>query len=142
MILVYVVKFMWLLYAYILVNGTVTITGAGADGAAKRLDKRNKGAIFKNWAPFTDCISKINNTQIDNAKYLDDVMPMYNLIKYSNNYLKTWGSVWQYYKDDPNDNTVESQSFKYKFKITWKTPASGNTKDAKIEVPLKYLNNV
>ena len=94
--------------AYILVNRIVTITGAGADDAAKRLDKRNKGVIFKNCAPFTDCISKINNIQIDNAKYLDDVMPMYNLIEYSNNYLKTSGSVWQYYKDNPNDNTVES----------------------------------
>ena len=43
--------------AYILVSGTITITEAGADDAAKRLDERNKGAIFKNFAPFTDCIS-------------------------------------------------------------------------------------
>ena len=61
---------------YILVSGTITITGAGADDAAKRLDERNKGVIFKNCAPFTDCISEINNTQIDNAKYIDVVMPM------------------------------------------------------------------
>ena len=75
--------------AYILVSGTITITGAGADDAAKRLDERNKGVIFKNCAPFTDCISEINNTQIDNAKYIDVVMPMYNLIEYSDNYSKT-----------------------------------------------------
>ena len=62
--------------AYILVSGTITITGAGADDAAKRLDERNKGVIFKNCAPFTDCISEINNTQIDNAKYIDVEMPM------------------------------------------------------------------
>ena len=65
--------------AYMLVTGTITITGAGADDAAKRLDERNKGAIFKNCAPFTDCISEINNTQIDNAKYINVVMAIYNL---------------------------------------------------------------
>ena len=53
--------------AYILVKGTITITGAGDDDAAKRLDERNKGVIFKNCAPFTKCISRINNTDIDNA---------------------------------------------------------------------------
>ena len=72
--------------AYILVSGTITITGAGADDAAKQLDERNKGFIFKKRAPFTDCISKINGTQTDNAKDLNVVMPMYNLIEYSNNY--------------------------------------------------------
>ena len=55
--------------AYILVSETIAVTRAGADDA-KRLDKRNKGVIFKNCAPFTDCISEINNTQIDNAKYM------------------------------------------------------------------------
>ena len=73
--------------AYILVSGTITITGVGVDDAAKRLDERNKGVIFKNCAPFTDCISEINNTQIDNAKYRDVVLPMYNLIEYRDNYL-------------------------------------------------------
>ena len=67
----------------------ITITGAGADGAAKWLDWRNKGVILKNCASFTDYISEINNTQTDNAKYIDVVMPMYNLIEYSNNYSKT-----------------------------------------------------
>ena len=82
--------------ANILVNGTITITGAGPDDAARQLDERNKGVIFKNCAPFTDCISEINNTQIDNAKYIDVVMPMYNLIEYSDNYSKTSGSLWKY----------------------------------------------
>ena len=75
--------------AYILVKGTITITGAGDDDAAKRLDERNKGVIFKNCAPFTKCISKINNTEIDNAQDIDIVMSMYNLIEYSDNYSKT-----------------------------------------------------
>ena len=57
-----------------------------ADDAEKRLDERNKGVMFKNCAPFPDCLSEINNTQIDHAKYIDFVMPMYNLIEYSNNY--------------------------------------------------------
>ena len=68
-------------------------------------------------------------------------MPMYNLIEYSDNYSKTLGSLWQYYKDDPNDNIAQSESFKSKIKITGKTPADGNTKDVEIMVPLKYLSN-
>ena len=68
-------------------------------------------------------------------------MPMYNLIEYSDNYSKTSGSLWQYYKDDPNDNINRSESFKSTVKITGKTPADGNTKDVEIIVPLKYLSN-
>ena len=75
--------------AYTLVNGTITITAAGDNDAARRLDERNRGVIFNNCVPFTDCISEINNTQIDNTKYIDVVMPMHNLIEYSDNYLKT-----------------------------------------------------
>ena len=67
-------------------------------------------------------------------------MAMYNLIEYSDNYLKTSGSLYQYYKDDPNDNITRSESFKSKIKITGKT-ADGNTKDVEIIVPLKYLSN-
>ena len=127
--------------AYILVKGTITITGAGDDDAAKRLDERNKGVIFKNCAPFTKCISRINNTDIDNAQDIDIVMPMYNLIEYSNNYSKTSGSLWQYYKDEPNGNLADSKSFKSKVKMTGSTPAGCNTKDVEIIVPLKYLSN-
>ena len=53
--------------AYILVKGTITITGTGNDDVAKPEDEGNKGIIFKNCAPFTKCISRINNTDIDNA---------------------------------------------------------------------------
>ena len=81
--------------AYILVNGRITITGAGADAAARQADERDKGVTFKNCAPFTKCISRINNTDIDNAQDIDIVMPMYNLIEYSDNYSKTSGSLWQ-----------------------------------------------
>ena len=77
--------------AYILVKGTITITGAGDNDAAKRLYERNKGVIFKNCAPFTKCISRINNTDIDKAKDINIVMSMYNLTEYSDNYLKTSG---------------------------------------------------
>ena len=59
--------------AYTLVSGTITITGAGNNNAARQLDERNKGVIFKNCVSFTDCISEINNTQIDNAKYINGV---------------------------------------------------------------------
>ena len=62
--------------AYILVKGTITITAAGNDAAARQADERDKGVIFKNCAPFTNCISDINNTQVDNAKDIDFVMPV------------------------------------------------------------------
>ena len=127
---------------YILVSGTMTIAGAAADDNTKRLVEINKGAIFKNYAPFTDGISEINNTQIDNTKHLDLVIPMYNLIEYSDNYLQTPGLLWQYYKDDPNDNIVHSESFKFKINRAEKAPpAEGNTKDFKIAAPFKYLSN-
>ena len=67
-------------------------------------------------------------------------MPMYNLIEYSNNYAKTSGSLWQYYRDEPDDNLANSESFKSKIKITGKTPNNGNEKDVEIMVPLKYLS--
>ena len=70
---------------YILLKGTMTITGAGNDDAAKRLDERNKGIIFKNCAPFIKYISRINDIEIDNAQDIDIVMPMYNLFEYSDN---------------------------------------------------------
>ena len=104
--------------AYILVQGTITITGAENDDDGKRLDESNKGLIFKNCAPFTKCISRINNKDIDNAQDIDIVMPMYNLIEYSDNCSKTSGSLWQYYKDDPNNNVTRSESFKSNIKIT------------------------
>ena len=63
--------------AYILAIGTITITGAGADDAAKRADKRNKGVLFKKCLPFTDCISEMNNTQIYSAIDIDAVMPIF-----------------------------------------------------------------
>ena len=68
-------------------------------------------------------------------------MPMYNLIEYSDNYSKISGSLWQYYKDYPNDNITQSESFKSKVKITGKTPGDRNTKDVEIIVPLIYLSN-
>ena len=129
--------------AYILVKGMITINGRGADVAARQADERNKGVSFKNCAPFINCISEINNTQIDNAKDIDIVMPMYNLIEYSDNYAKTSGSLWQYFRDEPDDNNIEDSKsiFKSKIKITGKSPNNNNVKDVEIIVPLKYLGN-
>ena len=91
--------------SYIFVKGTITITGEGDNDNARHADERDKGVTFKNCAPFTKCISTINNTDIDNVHDIDIVMPLYNLIECSDNYSKTSGSLWQYYKDDPNDNS-------------------------------------
>ena len=68
-------------------------------------------------------------------------MQLYNLLEYSDNYAKTSGSLWQYYRDEPDDNLADSESFKSKIKMTGKTPNNGNEKDAEIIVLLKYLNN-
>ena len=135
--------------AYILVKGTISVTNtAAADAAANNI---NKKVIFKNCALFTNCISEINNTQIENAKDIDIVMPMYNLIEYSDNYAKTTGSLWQYCKDIParnnnNNNQIVNfaadnltDSFNFKAKFTGQTGNNG-TKDVEIMVPLKYLS--
>ena len=127
--------------AYILVKGKITITGHGDDDAARQADERDKGVIFKDCAPFTKCISRINGTYVDNSQDVDIVIPMYNLIEYSDNYSKASGTLWQYYKDDLNDNLVQSESFKSKIKITGKTLANDNTKYVEIMIPLKYLSN-
>ena len=128
--------------AYILVKGKMTIAGVGDDAAARQADERSKGVVFKNCAPFIKCISEINNTQIENAKDIDIVMPMYNLIEYSDNYAKTTGSLWQYFRDEPvdDDDIEDSKSFKFKTKIAGKSPNDGNEKDVEIMVPLKYLS--
>ena len=126
----------------ILVKGTITVNGRGADAAARQADERDKSVSFKNCAPFINCISEINNMQIGNAKDIDIVMPMDNLIEYPDNYAKTSGSLWQYFRDEPDDNIEDSESFKSKIKITGKTPNNNNEKDVEIMVPLKYLSNV
>ena len=134
--------------AYILVKGTNSVNNTAAQGAAA--NNTNIKVIFKNCAPFTNCISEINNTQRDNAKDIDTVMPMYNLIGYSDNYAKATGSLWQYCKDIParnaNDDIVifaeknTTDSFKFKAKITGQTEDDG-TKDVEIIVPLTFLSN-
>ena len=112
--------------AYILVKGTISVNNTAAQGA--NVNNNNKKVIFKNCAPFTNCISEINNTQIDNAKNIDIVMPMYNLIEYSDNYANTTGSLRQYCKDIParnaNDEIIVfdvnnvTDSFNFKAKTT------------------------
>ena len=72
--------------AYILISETITIAGERDDATAEQEDERNKGVIFKNSVPIIDCKKEINNARIDEAKYIDVVMPMYNLIEYSSNY--------------------------------------------------------
>ena len=135
--------------AYILVKGNITVNNTAADGAAA--NNTNKKVIFKNCAPFTNCISKINNTQVDNAKDIDIVMPMYNLIEYSNNYSKTSASLWQYCKDIPavnnNGHIVDfneanvTDSFNFKTEITDQNDNNGRIDNVEIMVPLKHLRN-
>ena len=134
--------------AYILAKGTITVSNtAAADADANSI---NKKVIFKNCAPFTDCKREISNVEIDNAKDIGIVMPMYNLIDYSDNYSKTSGSLWQYYRDTPAENyngeIIDfgegnlTDSFNFKVKITGQTGDDGR-KGVEIMVPLKYLSN-
>ena len=124
-------------------NATITVPNT----EAARLAANNR----KNYTPFTNYISEINNTQIDDAKDIGIVMPVHNLIEYSDNYSKTSGSLWHYYRDEPflNANGAianfsadnnDSGSFKFKRKIAGRTENDG-TKSAKSRVPLKYLSN-
>ena len=91
----------------------------------------NRKVILKNNTPFLSYISKINGVLIENAEDLDIVMPMYNLLEYSKNYLKTSCSFWNYYRDELTDetnddnglnkNVINSKYFKYKTSITGST---------------------
>ena len=146
--------------AYTVVKGTIDILVA----AANEKDKAQKAVAFKNNPQFRSCISKINSTLIDNVEDLDIVMPMHNLLEYSQNYfmhLMTSGSLWNYYRDEingVNDNASDGKSFEYKTKIVGKTPQRsaqpGNKGDTnrtlqlpvpalnvEVTIPLKYLSN-
>ena len=125
---------------YIPVSGTKTISGTGNDDVAKQADERDKLVILKNFVPFIDCLSEINNNQINNSKNIDVVMPIYNLIEYSDNYLKT-ESLWQYYWDEPSNQIVNPESPKPKIKITVNSSDNGNKKNIEIAFPLKYLRD-
>ena len=78
--------------------------------------------------------------QIDNANDLDVVMLMYNLIEYSDSYSKTLSSLYIFCRDEPNTTITNSESFKFKGRITERTPAVSNRKYVKIVVSLKYLS--
>ena len=130
--------------AYILVNGTITVAGN------QPRDRQNRPLILKSNAPFVSCITRINNELIEDADDLDIVMHMYNLLEYSKNYRKTIGSLYNYYRDELNDdanlnncaynNVVSSNSFEYKNKIIGNTynvdstivPAAGGARVANL----------
>ena len=128
--------------AYIVVKGKIIVTDPNNNAYDKKL-------AFKNNALFVSCISKINNTLIDNAEDLDIVMPIYNLLEYNKNYSKTMGSFWNYYKDEPNkaaNNNInywikDSKSFDYKTSITGKLESNNTEKETGIVAPLKHLSN-
>ena len=126
-------------------NVTATNTANGNAFGDKKL-------VFKNNAPFINCILKINGVKIDNAEDLEVVMPMYNLLEYIKNYKKTTGSLWNYYRDQPSstigDNNIthsilNSESFDYNasFMENGVTHDNLTKNDVKVVVPLKHLSN-
>ena len=137
--------------AYIAVKRTITVEGDHDDKI------RNKKLIFENNALFRLCISKINNTFIDNPKDFDIVMRMYNLLESSQDHSMKSGSLQNYYREKVNDNEKENdvnnkrinndktltiKSFEHKTKIIGKTPNDNNILDREAVVPLKFLSNV
>ena len=126
--------------AYILVDGTITGTGGN----------NNTRLALKNCAPFTKCNLEINDEHVDTAENLDIVMPMYNLIEYSDNYQDSSATLYQYKRDEPPEDdsvadltTNTSSSFKYKVSLLGNPVLDGAVakKSVKIVVPLKYLSN-
>ena len=110
-----------------------------------------KQLVFENNAPFIGCVLKINNIFSDRSEDLDIVMPMYNLIECSKNYSKTTGSLWNYYRDEPNSGAEENINFwikdsncsDYKASITGKLQNDIVEKEnVETVVPLKYLTNL
>ena len=151
--------------AYIVVKGNITVTkktftaddidapnNTAANVTATNTAKNNafgeKKLVFKNNAPFINCISKINGVKVENAEDLDVVMPMYNLLEYS----KNDRSLWNYYRDKSSitirDNNIthsisNSESFDYKANFTENGVTHDNltNNDVKVVVPLKHLSN-
>ena len=126
--------------AYILVDGTIRAVNA-ADA--------NTRLALKNCAPFTKCNLEINDEHVDTAENLDIVMPMYNLIEYSDNYQDSSATLYQYKRDEPPANlannlaTNTSSSFEYKVNLLGNPVVVNNVAklNVKIVVPLKYLSN-
>ena len=132
--------------AYILVKGNITVNNTSA--ADSDANNTNKKVIFKRCAPFTNFISEIINTEVDNAKDINIVMPVYNSIEYSDDYSKTFARLWQYCKDIPavndNGNVVEinganADSYNFKAKIKGQTDENGRINNVEIMVPLNYF---
>ena len=126
--------------AYILVNGTIRAAAADA----------NTRLAFKNCAPFTKCNLEINDKHVDTAENLDIIMPMYNLIEYSDNYQDSSATLYQYKRDEPPENDAvadltadNSSSFKYKVILLDNLDRDGAMAkgSVKVVVPLKYLSN-
>ena len=84
--------------ACIVVKERISVTGTND------ANRRNKKLTFKNNSPFRSCMKKISNTFVDSAEDIDIVMPMYNLLEYSDNYSMTSRSLWNYYRDEINDD--------------------------------------
>ena len=121
--------------AYILVTGSIRITHGN----------QNTNVAFKNCAPFKKCRTKINEILVDDAQYINNAMSMYNLIKYSDNYSDTSGSLQKFKRDEIEENnnlTVDnSSSFKYKSNIIGNLSQAGTRNNVKIVIPPKYLSN-
>ena len=137
--------------AYIVVEGTITVESSNIN------NREDKKLTFENHSPFRSWISKINNTFVDSVEDLDIVLLIFNILEYSNNYSMTSGSLWNYYRDEVNDDahdvntdnynknnnkTTRSIPSEYKTKITKSTPGNINSElSREVFVTWKYLSH-
>ena len=136
---------------YILVTGNISVPrtiAAAGDNPIQRKQPLNVATqvTFKNCAPFEKCRTEINETFVDEADFINITMPMYNLIEYSDNYSDTSGSLWDFKRDEIDNNANvtnddNAPSFKYKASNIGNTENNGTKNGVKIAIPLKYLSN-
>ena len=98
-----------------------------AKETASAPNNANKKVILQKYVQFTNCISITKSTQVDDAQYVNVVMPIYNLIEYSNDCSKTYGTLWQQNVDFTADN-ADNNPFKIKQKMTGQTGDNGTKK--------------
>ena len=134
---------------YILVDGAIRAEAEAPLLAAPITNIANSRLTLKNCAPFTKCNLEINDEHVDTAENLDTIVPMYNLIEYSDNYQDSSAMLYQYKRDEPPDDIANnftqnnSRSLSYKIKLLGNPVLAKNIArlNVKIVVPLKYLSN-
>ena len=132
--------------AYILVTGNIAVKWRNAADTADIALGAITQVVFKNCAPFEKCSTGIDGTLVDEAKFINITMPLYNFIEYIDSYSDNSGSLWSFKRDDVANNADvtnddNAPSIKYKASIIGNKENNGIKNGVKVAVPLKYLSN-